>query len=36
MLVRAVNQPLVYLGKDHNDFVLLFVWDSIVEDDILV
>ncbi len=36
MFVRAVDKPLVYFGKDHDDLGFLLVGDCVVEHNILV
>lgn len=36
MFIRAVDKPLVYFGKDHDDLGLLLVGNSVVEHNVLV
>jgi hypothetical protein len=36
MLIRPIDKPLVSLREDHDDFVLLLVWDGLIVDDGLV
>jgi hypothetical protein len=36
MLIRPIDKPLISLGEDHDDLVLLLVRDGLIVDDVLV
>lgn len=36
MFIRSIDQPLVDLGEDHCDLILLLVGYGFIEDDLLI